>query len=123
MSDSTILSPQLAILFQSLSCGWVIAPLVEMVCIGVQQMVLKIERHTAGKCVTLLLSSRMQAEHLETVQAETVGIPQLVLDLELVDREAVCFLANCEASGAKLRHCSPYIRNWINKERVTAPPK
>jgi len=89
-------------------------------------MVLKIERNTDGKCVIFLLSGRMRAEDLESVKAELGGVTEFVLDLEnvkLVDHEAVCFLANCEANGAKVRHCSPYIRNWINKERDTAPPK
>ena len=89
-------------------------------------MVLKIERNTDGKCVVFLLSGRIHAEHLEALKTEIVGIADIVLDLEnvkLVDREAVCFLANCEASGAKIVHCSPYIRNWINKERDTGPPK
>ena len=89
-------------------------------------MVLKIERNKEGMSVILRLSGRMRAEHLAAVKAEIQGIDEIVLDLEnvkLVDREAVCFLANCEANGAKLRHCSPYIRNWINKERDTPPPK
>lgn len=89
-------------------------------------MVLKIERNREGRCVILRLSGRMQAERLESLEAEMVGITEIILDLEnvkRVDREAVCFLANCEANGAKLRHCSPYIRNWIDKERATLPPK
>jgi hypothetical protein len=89
-------------------------------------MVLKIERKTDGKSVILLLSGRMLAEHLDAVKAEILGIAEIILDLEnvkRVDRDAVCFLASCEASGAKLRHCSPYIRNWISKERDTASPK
>jgi hypothetical protein len=89
-------------------------------------MVLKIERNSLGKGVILLLSGRMQAEHLESVKTEMVGIAEIILDLEnvnRVDREAVCFLANCEANGATLRHCSPYIRNWINKERDAPPPR
>ena len=89
-------------------------------------MVLKIERNTNGTFVIFLLSGRMHAEDLDAVKAEIVGVAEFVLDLEnvkLVDHEAVCFLANCEANGAKVRHCSPYIRNWINKECDTAPPK
>jgi hypothetical protein len=89
-------------------------------------MVLKIERNADAKCVILRLSGRMHSEHLEAVKAELEGTPEIVLDLEnvkLVDREAVCFLANCEITGTKLRHCSPYIRKWINKERDTAASK
>lgn len=40
----------------------------------------------------------------------------LLLDLEevrLVDREAVRFLAACEARGIKLKNCPSYIREWM----------
>ncbi len=45
---------------------------------------------------------------------------KIVLDLEevnLVDVEAVRFLGACEAQGVTLLNCSPYIRDWIGKER------
>jgi hypothetical protein len=45
---------------------------------------------------------------------------KIVLDLEelnLVDVEAVRFLGMCEAQGVTLLNCSPYIRDWIGKER------
>jgi hypothetical protein len=37
--------------------------------------------------------------------------------MKLVDRDAVLFLALSEATGAKLRNCSAYIREWITQER------
>jgi len=43
------------------------------------------------------------------------------LDLEevkLVDRDAVRFLADCEGNGIELCECSPYIRDWIARERA-----
>jgi len=46
--------------------------------------------------------------------------PVLIPDLDevtLVDVEIVRFLATCEARGATLLNCSPYIRDWIGKER------
>jgi len=45
---------------------------------------------------------------------------KIVLDLEelnLVDVEAVRFLGMCETQGVTLLNCSPYIRDWIGKER------
>jgi hypothetical protein len=39
-----------------------------------------------------------------------------VLDLQevqLVDHDAVRFLAGCEADGTQLEHCPAYIREWI----------
>jgi len=46
--------------------------------------------------------------------------PPITLDLNeltLVDVETVRFLGTCEARGATLLNCSPYIRDWIGKER------
>ena len=42
------------------------------------------------------------------------------LDLEhvtLVDVEGVRFLGACQAKGMELVHCSPYIREWIAREK------
>jgi hypothetical protein len=33
--------------------------------------------------------------------------------VRLVDREAVRFLAACEARGIQLKHCPSYVREWI----------
>jgi len=38
--------------------------------------------------------------------------------VKLVDRDAVRFLGLCEANGVELNQCSPYIRDWINRERA-----
>lgn len=85
-------------------------------------MVLKIERSSDGTCLVLRLSGRMQAEHVEQLKTQMEGSSQVALDLEdvkLVDRDVVRFLEVCEANGTELRHCSPYIREWILKEKTT----
>ena len=85
-------------------------------------MVLKIDRSADGKFAVLRLSGRMQSENLDQLRALMEQSTQVVLDLEdlkLVDVEVVRFLAACEAKGTKLRHCSPYIREWIAKEAGT----
>ena len=85
-------------------------------------MVLKIERDSDERYLVLRLSGRLQSEHVEQLKAQMEGRTQsVVLDLEhlkLVDREVVCFLGVCEANGTELRHCSPYIRDWIHRERT-----
>src|SRR5262245_52350325 len=85
------------------------------------QMTCKIERHDDGHHTTLRLIGYVQAEHLETLQAqlESNG-PRIVLDLgevTLVDVEVVRFLGGCEAKGMTLLNCSPYIREWIAREQ------
>jgi anti-anti-sigma regulatory factor len=85
------------------------------------KMTLKIEKYADGNSSTIRLIGRMQAEHLEELakQIRENG-PSITLDLDevtLVDVEIVRFLGTCEARGATLLNCSPYIRDWIGKER------
>ena len=86
-------------------------------------MVLRIEKVSHEQIVILRLSGRLQSEHLEELKAHVESKTQkVVLDLEevkLVDREVVCFLAACEAHGVQLSQCSPYIRDWIDREKTS----
>ena len=83
-------------------------------------MTLKIEKYSDWYGVTIRLIGRMQAEHLEELEKQLrESGPTIILDLEevtLVDLEIVRFLGTCEARGATLLNCSPYIRDWIGKE-------
>lgn len=83
---------------------------------------LKVQRSRNSK-VVYRFSGRIEAEDVAELQRlfalETTG-PQLVLDLQdvtIVDRDAVKFLAHCEASHIKLENCPPYIREWIEREK------
>ena len=84
-------------------------------------MTLKIEKCSDEYGATIRLIGRMQAEHLEELEKQIrESGPAISLDLEevtLVDVEIVRFLGNREARGATLLNCSPYIRDWIGKER------
>jgi anti-anti-sigma regulatory factor len=81
----------------------------------------KIEKHRDGHSTTIRLIGRMRAEHLSELEKQiNENESKIVLDLEelnLVDVEAVRFLGKCEAQGVTLLNCSPYIRDWIRKER------
>lgn len=86
-----------------------------------QRMTLKIEKASQGHGTTIRLIGRMRAEHLDELdrQIRESG-PAITLDLEevtLVDVEIVRFLGTCEERGATILNCSPYIRDWIGKER------
>jgi hypothetical protein len=63
----------------------------------------------------------MRAEHLSELEKQIKeSESKIVLDLEelnLVDVEAVRFLGKYETQGVMLLNCSPYIREWIGKER------
>ena len=85
---------------------------------------LKIQRATDGQGVIFTLIGRIAGDQVVELQRlfalEAAGV-SLVLDLhevELVDREAVRFLALCEAAGTTLAHCPAYIREWIKRDRA-----
>jgi anti-anti-sigma regulatory factor len=84
-------------------------------------MTLKIEKYRDEYSTTIRLIGRMRAEHLRELEKQIrESESKIVLDLEelnLVDVEAVRFLGNCEVAGVTLVNCSPYIRDWIGKER------
>jgi anti-anti-sigma regulatory factor len=84
-------------------------------------MTLRIEKTPDGPTTRIRLIGRMTAEHLEELEKQIrESGPAITLDLEevnLVDVEVVRFLGACEARGATLVNCSPYIRDWIGKER------
>jgi hypothetical protein len=85
-------------------------------------MTLRIEKYSDGYGTTIRLIGRMQAEHLEKLEKqvyESGAAIRFDLDeLTLVDVDCVRFLGACEIRGAKLLNCSPYIRDWIGKERA-----
>ena len=62
----------------------------------------------------------MQATHVEQLRTRIdKNMRSVALDLEevrLVDLDVVRFLGICESQGIELRHCAPYIREWILRE-------
>ena len=84
-------------------------------------MTLKIEKYSDAYSTTIRLIGRIRTEHLPELEKQIrESESKIVLDLEevnLVDVEAVQFLGSCEVEGITLLNCSPYIRDWIGKER------
>ena len=84
---------------------------------------LRIGRKANGD-VVFTLSGRIEIEdvvELQRLLALELADHNLALDLAdvtLVDREAVKFLADCEADSIELENCPPYIREWIQRERT-----
>jgi anti-anti-sigma regulatory factor len=89
--------------------------------LGGSNVTFKIEKYRDGHRTTIRLIGRMRAEHLSELEKQISECEsKIVLDLEelnLVDVEAVRFLGMCEKQGVTLLNCSPYIRDWIGKER------
>ena len=84
-------------------------------------MTLKIERTSGSRGMRIRLSGQLRSEHLSQVKSEVerAGHP-VALDLEevdLVDIDGVRFLNECEAAGIAVLQCSPYVREWMERER------
>jgi hypothetical protein len=92
-------------------------------------MTLRIQRWEKPEAVVYALIGRIQAEQvaeLEELLRSDSSDHNVVLDLacvKLVNREAVQFLAECEASGIELRNCAGYIREWMTQEKTTKQKK
>jgi len=85
---------------------------------------LRIQRSANGH-VVFALSGRIEVEDLAELERlfllENTN-RHLVLDLEdvtLVARDAVEFLARCEAENIILKNCPAYIREWIGNPKGT----
>jgi hypothetical protein len=91
-------------------------------CERLGEMTLRIQRSVESDLVVFKLTGRIQAAEvpdLLSLLRPDSSLGGVVIDLEqvkLVDRDAVLFLALSEATGAKLRNCSAYIREWITQE-------
>jgi anti-anti-sigma regulatory factor len=86
-------------------------------------MAFRIETAARGRFSVFTLSGRIEAQaiaELERVFELQTDYRDIVVDLKdvsLVDREAIRFLVRCEADGVKLENCTPYIREWMEREK------
>ena len=84
---------------------------------------LRIER-SEDEEVVFTLSGQMDSdtmadlERLIDSEAKGRGVVLNLKDLTLVDEDGVIFLARCESNGVNLENCPPYIREWINRQRL-----
>jgi STAS domain len=89
---------------------------------------LKIRRTGENGLAIFALSGRIEKEHVSELRDLLEGeakVLELALDLEevrLVDREAVRFLAACEARGIRLKNCPSYVREWIEQGGISHEP-
>ncbi len=84
---------------------------------------LRIER-SENEEVVFTLSGQMDSdtmadlERLIDSEAKGRGVVLNLKDLTLVDEDGVIFLAGCESNGVNLENCPPYVREWINRQRL-----
>jgi anti-anti-sigma regulatory factor len=86
-------------------------------------MTFRIETAARGRFTVFTLSGRIETQaigELKRLFERQTDYHDIVLDLKdvsLIDRDVVGFLASCEADGVKLENCTPYIREWMEREK------
>lgn len=82
---------------------------------------LKIERTSDERGTRIRLCGQLRSGDLSQVRSQVARAGQPVaLDLEevdLVDVDGVRFLNECESAGVTVFQCSPYVREWMQRER------
>jgi hypothetical protein len=83
-------------------------------------MTCRIDQRSVDQGVVLRISGRIAGQDLEllrTALEESRVVAIELAEVDLIDRDAVEFLALNEANGIALRNCPPYIREWVTRER------
>jgi len=86
-------------------------------------MTFRIQTAARGRVTVFTLCGRIEkqaiAELRRLFELQT-DYHDIVLDLKdvgVVDREVMRFFMSCEADGVKLENCTPYIREWMEREK------
>jgi hypothetical protein len=86
-------------------------------------MPFRIETAARGRFTVFTLSGRIEKPamaELKRLFECQIDYRDIVLDLKdvsVIDREVMRFLAHCEVDGVKLENCTPYIREWMEREK------
>jgi anti-anti-sigma regulatory factor len=83
---------------------------------------LKIEKGAEGNAIVLRLIGRINAHYLDELNQLIPDANRKLVKLDLsevtlVDLNVVRFLGDQEGRGVELVGCSPYIREWIQREQ------
>ena len=88
-------------------------------------MTLKIEPIFGEGGTRIVLSGQLRSDHLDQLRSEIERCSSpLALDLgevDLVGIEGIRFLNECELAGVAVVGCSPYIKEWMLRERGEQP--
>jgi anti-anti-sigma regulatory factor len=86
-------------------------------------MTFRIEIVARGGSTIFVLSGRIETQaiaelrKLFELQTDCRDIVLDLKDVSVVNREAMRFFASCEADGMTLENCTPYIREWMEREK------
>ena len=84
-------------------------------------MTCRIDRIGITRGVALRVSGRITGDDLAILRTALEESRVIAIDLaeiELIDRDAVIFLAVRESNGIEITHCPAFIREWITRERA-----
>ena len=86
-------------------------------------MTFRIETAARGRLTVFILSGRFETpavaelRRLLETHADRRNIVLDLRDVSLVGRDVVALLAQCEGDGVKLENCTPYLREWMEREK------
>ena len=86
-------------------------------------MPFRIETTARGRLTVFTLSGRIEAAaitELRRLFEDQIDLCDIVFDLKdvsVIDRDVLRFFVRCEADGVKLENCTPYIREWMEREK------
>jgi len=86
-------------------------------------MPFRIETAARGIFTVFILSGRIEEpaiaelKRLFECQAHYRDIVLDLKDVSVIDREVMRFFVRCEADGVNLENCTPYIREWMEREK------
>ena len=86
-------------------------------------MSFRIETAARGSFTVFILSGRIEASAITELRRLCEGetdLRDIVFDLKdvtVVNRDVMRFFIRCEADGVKLENCTPYIREWMEREK------
>ena len=82
-------------------------------------MVLRIERTEGADSLLVVLSGRIELQHLSELEAILAAESRRVVidfkEIRRVDRDAIQTLASWNADGVSFENCPAYLRDWIAK--------
>jgi hypothetical protein len=83
----------------------------------------RIETAARGRLSIFVLSGHIETEamaELKRLFGFHTDCRDIVVDLRdvtMIDREVMRFFMRCESAGVTLENCTPYIREWMTRER------
>jgi hypothetical protein len=90
---------------------------------GVYAMAFRIETAARGRLSIFILSGHIETQamaelkRLFELQTDCRDVVVDLRDVSMVDREVMRFFMRCESDGVTLENCTPYIREWMKREK------